>query len=78
MTRKSLTLAGFILALATPALAQADLEDTDGDGVYSIEELQAAYPEMTAEDFGRADVDQSGDVSAEELTVAIETGLLVK
>ncbi|WP_323764338.1 EF-hand domain-containing protein [Marinovum sp.] len=78
MIRKTLTLAGFVLAVASPALAQTDVVDSDGDGTYSMAELQAAYPEMTAEDFGRADVDQSGDVSPDELTIAIETGLLTE
>ncbi|AKO96503.1 MAG: EF-hand domain-containing protein [Marinovum algicola] len=78
MTTKSLTLAAFVLAAASPALAQVTVEDTDADGSFSMQELQAAYPEMTVEVFAQIDVDQSGDVSEDELSVALEAGLLTE
>lgn len=76
MTYKAMTLAAFVIAAAGPSLAQTMVEDSDGDGSYSMVELQAAYPEMTVEDFAQVDADQSGDVDADELTAAQENGLL--
>ncbi len=56
------------------AQAQTVVTDTDGNGTYSIEELTAAYPDMTAETFGLLDVDASGAVDADELQAGREAG----
>ena len=68
------TLAGIILASA--AVAATAVEDQDGDGVYSMEELAAAYPDITEEVFGIMDVDGDGAVDADELAAAQEAGLI--
>lgn len=60
-----LAVAGF----AVPALAQsADFASVDADqsGTVTAEELQAAMPDVTQEQFVAADADQSGDLSEEE------------
>ncbi|NNE82172.1 MAG: EF-hand domain-containing protein [Silicimonas sp.] len=56
--------------------AMAAVEDTDGDGVYSMEELKAAYPEITDEAFEEADLNADGAIDAEELAAAEAAGLL--
>jgi EF hand len=76
MTR-TLTALSLVLALyATTAAAQTVVTDTDGNGTYSIEELTAAYPDMTAELFASIDVDGSGQVDADELQAAREQGTI--
>ena len=52
------------------------MTDTDGNGTYSLEELTAAYPKMTAALFAQIDVDHNGQVDADELQAARENGLL--
>lgn len=60
------------LTLATSAaLAQTPLTfaevDLDGNGELSFEELSAVWPDLTLEDFNRADVNMSGGLSPDEL-----------
>jgi hypothetical protein len=73
------TLIAFALTLGLPAVAaqaQTTVSDTDGNGVYSVEELTAAYPDMSAALFAQIDVDGSGAVDADELQAAREGGLI--
>jgi len=70
----ALTLALGLTGLA--AHAATKVTDTNGDGVYSIEELTAAYPKMTPALFKEIDVDGNGSVDADELQAARENGLL--
>ena len=66
---------GAISALAVAqANAQTMVTDTDGNGVYSMEELVAAYPDLTEETFKAADTNADGAVDADELKAAIEAG----
>lgn len=62
--------------LALPALAQSELVDMDGNGTYSYEEMTAAYPDMTPEDFAEIDTNGDGEVDLEELASAAAAGLL--
>ena len=71
-----LTLGAMIALSAGAALAQVTVEDTDGNGSYSMEELMVAYPDLTEDRFGEIDADADGAVSPEELTAAQEAGLL--
>lgn len=61
--------------LAGGAQAQT-VTDTDGNGVYSIEELKAAYPAVDAAKFAEIDQNGDGSVDADELQAAIEAGKL--
>ncbi len=63
------------VALTAPAWAQADL-DTNADGMVTLDEVQAANPDITAEDFSAMDTDSDGALSAEEVTAAQEAGQL--
>ncbi|MCU9846945.1 EF-hand domain-containing protein [Defluviimonas sp. WL0024] len=67
---------GAIAAFAAAANAQTTVTDTDGSGAYSIEELTAAYPDLTAEVFATIDVNADGVVDADELAAAREAGTL--
>ena len=58
------------------AWAQTMVEDMDGDGMYSMEELQAVYPELTEVVMAQIDVNEDGSVDEEELEAAIANGLL--
>lgn len=60
---------------ATVASAQASM-DTDGDGAYSLTELQAAFPDLTEEAFIAIDTSGDGMVDEAELKVAQDGGLL--
>lgn len=58
-----------LVAFASPAFAQAAdfaTVDVDGSGSVSWEEVQAALPNVTEDQFRTADADGSGDLSAEE------------
>ncbi|WP_135506367.1 EF-hand domain-containing protein [Roseovarius aestuariivivens] len=70
-------IAALAALVAAPSFA-ATPEDTDGNGSYSMDEVAAAYPDLTEEDYAEIDLDASGDVSAEELTTAMESGLLAE
>ncbi|MCL3882810.1 EF-hand domain-containing protein [Marivita sp. GX14005] len=59
------------------AQAQVTVEDTDGNGSYSMEELMVAYPDLTEDVFGEVDADGDGEVSADELSAAQEAEILV-
>lgn len=74
MTKQLTTTAAFLAAFALPAFAQT--MDADGDGAVTLEEAQAAYPDITADSFAAMDSDADGVLSAEEVTAATEAGLL--
>jgi Ca2+-binding EF-hand superfamily protein len=62
----------FLLSAAVSATA-ADFAttDTNGDGVVTLDEAQAAMPELTEDMFTSADADGSGSLSPQEfLTLA--------
>lgn len=63
------------LAFGTAAFAQAEM-DTNGDGVFSMEELVVAYPDMTEETFTAIDADADGSVTEAELAAATDAGTL--
>ncbi len=67
---------GAVVACTAAAQAQTVVTDTDGNGTYSIEELTAAYPDMTAELFSTIDVNADGAVDADELKAAQEAGTI--
>jgi len=64
------------MAVSAVQASAATVEDADGNGTYSMDELKAAYPDMTDETFAEVDADDSGEVSEEELSEAIESGVL--
>ncbi|WIY52690.1 hypothetical protein O9Z70_14720 [Devosia sp. YIM 151766] len=53
-------------ALAQTPLTFADV-DLDGNGELSFEELTAVWPDLSEEEFNRADVNMSGGLTPDEL-----------
>jgi hypothetical protein len=68
-----LTTSAVVLALAAPAWAitVADL-DTNGDGLVTIDEVQAAYPDTTDDSFAGLDTNGDGSLDDVELSVVQE------
>ncbi|WP_111735086.1 EF-hand domain-containing protein [Roseovarius amoyensis] len=66
------------MAVTAVQASAAAVEDTDGNGAYSMDELMAAYPDMTEETFATADADGSGEVSEDELAAAVDMGILAE
>lgn len=63
-------------ALATTAFADMSTLDADGDGLVTVEELQAAYPEVTADQFSEIDTNADGAVDDAEMSAAQDAGML--
>ena len=77
MKRIALVLAPF--ALASAALAQAtlpDVPDTDGNGSWSLVELQAVSTDLTEDNFKAIDTSADGAVDATELQAALDGGVI--
>ena len=64
-----------ILLGGTAGFAQAAL-DADGDGLVTLEEILAVYPDASADDFATADIDSSGALDEDEMAIALESGLI--
>lgn len=79
MKRIALTLAALLGLTAVPALAQdlPEIADTDSNGIWSLTELQTAYPDLTEEVFLTLDANKDGGLDTAELTTAIAAGTLV-
>ncbi|MDV7145515.1 EF-hand domain-containing protein [Tropicimonas sp. TH_r6] len=73
---KFLLVTGLLVASSLSVSAQGMVEDTDGDGVFSMDELKAAYPDLTEDTFSVVDTNADGVIDAEELAVAIGAGVL--
>jgi len=73
-TLKTLSALGLILA---PALAIAATEvDTNDDGLITIDEMQAVYPDTTAEAFSEMDGNGDGALDDEEMQAAEAAGMI--
>ena len=74
MKKIVLTLGALSVFAVAQANAQTVVADVDGNGVYSMEEMVAAFPELTEEVFKAADTDADGALSADELKAAQDAG----
>lgn len=66
-------------ALANSAIAMSDgvVEiDTNGDGLMTMDEVQAVYPEVTAETFSQIDANGDGAIDDAEMVAGQEQGLI--
>jgi hypothetical protein len=78
MKRIALVLAPF--AFATAVAAQATLPevaDTDGNGTWSLVELQAVWTDMTEEGFAAIDTNVDGAVDTTELQAALDNAVIM-
>ena len=65
------------LGLTLPAVAFGATEvDTNGDGVLTIDEVQAVFPEITTEAFTAMDVNADGALDDDEVVAAQEAGMM--
>ncbi len=69
------TVAAIALMSASAAFAQL-AADANGDGVLTIDEVQAAYPDITAESFSTMDLNADGALDEAEVQSAQEAGLM--
>ncbi|WP_298835495.1 hypothetical protein [uncultured Roseobacter sp.] len=75
MTRTTLT--SIVLALGVAGAATAATEaDANGDGVLTIDEVQAVMPDITADAFNTMDLNADGALDAAEIQAAQEAGLM--
>ncbi len=73
MKRIFLIAAASLGLVGTAAMAQdmPEITDADGNGIWSLAELQTAYPALTEETFVAGDVNTDGGWDVAELTAAI-------
>ncbi|KIC10764.1 calcium-binding protein [Leisingera sp. ANG-M1] len=78
MKKFALTAAALAVLAASPLAAMEAITeaDADGNGTYSLEELQAAFPDLTAETFATIDANADGEADLAEVQAAAEAGLL--
>jgi hypothetical protein len=78
MNRTTIALAAGLALGGMQAVAQEALpvQDANGDGVFSLEEIQVAAPDLTAEGYAAADTNADGGVDSVELTAAIAAGTI--
>ncbi len=79
MKNIALTLATLLGLAAVPAFAQdlPEIADTDSNGIWSLTEMQTAYPDLTEEVFLTLDANKDGGIDTAELTTAVAAGTLV-
>lgn len=79
MTRFKTLAAIAATALCMPAFAMGQTAvqaDTNEDGLLSLTEVQAVYPDMTEEMFATADLNGDGSLEDAEVKAAQEAGLM--
>lgn len=79
MKNIALTLATLIGLSTVPATGQdlPENADTDSNGIWSLTEMQSAYPDLTEEVFLSLDANKDGGIDMAELTTAVAAGTLV-
>lgn len=74
---KTLTLPTTILMACTATLLSAAApQDSNGDGVLTIDEVQAAMPEISVDAFNQMDTNADGALDAAEIEAAQTAGLM--
>lgn len=77
MTKTTTLLTLLAMAIAGTAWA-ASPADTDGDGMLTLDEVQAAFPEIDADSFTVMDANADGMLDEAEVLAAQEAGLMPK
>ncbi|MBY5932342.1 hypothetical protein KUV51_04960 [Tateyamaria omphalii] len=76
---KKIAYLSFVAAISLPVIAVAEIPadlDTDADGVLTIDEVQASFPEVTSDGFSAMDLNADGVLDEDEVTAAQEAGLM--
>ncbi len=73
---KIIVLGATLILPAAAFAADYHAADNNGDGMLSLEEIQAILPEVTTDMFIAVDVDGDGLVNPDELAVAQTEGLM--
>tara|TARA_R110002110_G_scaffold97902_1_gene251044 strand:+ start:940 stop:1200 length:261 start_codon:yes stop_codon:yes gene_type:complete len=79
MTKLNKIAAIAVSALYLPAYAMgagAAEVDANGDGLLSVTEVQAVYPDVTAEQFSAMDLNADGALDDAEVQSATEAGMM--
>lgn len=76
MRTKSFVAAVAAGLMAYTSAALAHELDTDQDGLYSLAELQAEYPDLTQLKYDALDINKDGAVDAAEFDAAVSGGVL--
>ena len=76
MKRHALALVPLVLASAAIAQTLPDVPDTDGNGTWSLVELQAVWTDLTEEAFTGMDTSGDGAIDAAELQAALDNGVI--
>ncbi|KIC43874.1 hypothetical protein RA28_17825 [Ruegeria sp. ANG-S4] len=64
------------MTIGLPMLAAAQSMDADGDGVLTLEEVQAVAPTVDSETFTVMDTNGDGTLDQDEVQVAQDAGVL--
>ena len=75
MTKVSLPAILFAVAFAG-AVSAATAADSNGDGVLTLDEVQAVMPDITAEAFSAMDLNSDGALDEAEVQSAQDAGLM--
>lgn len=79
MTRLNKLTALTLSSLCVPAFAMgagaAEL-DANGDGLLSVSEVQAVYPDVTVEQYSAMDLNADGALDDAEISAAQEAGVM--
>lgn len=70
---------GVLLGLSAAQVMAQDLPaiaDADGNGLWSLAELQVTYPSLTEETFGSVDANDDEQIDTAELSAAIADGAM--
>jgi hypothetical protein len=77
MKRFAILLAPVVLASAAFAqTALPEVADTDGNGTWSLAELQAVWTDLTEDGFKGIDANTDGAVDQAELQAAVDNGVI--
>jgi len=76
MKRFALILAPLAFAGAAFAQTLPEVPDADGNGTWSLVELQAIWTDLTEEGFAAIDTNMDGEVDAVELQAALDAGVI--
>jgi len=75
MTKISITATVFAI-FAAGAVSAATEADANGDGLLTIDEVQAVMPEITADAFNAMDLNADGALDQAEIQAAQDAGLM--